>query len=168
MRVKSFLFKPQEKEPVPTSFMDRAFDGGYPGAIDPSPWDKGQVIGECLRLRVVEFIEKTPLLNINGDFNKDWYHELAIGFPTFSPRDIQVIMDTLRDEQERWVEVLTQAPTAMIGDPAYRGFMAEPTLADTLAVKVCPKVAYDKESDQISIMIHGNWLLYVPGLASRT
>ena len=139
-------------------FQDIPFVGGDPTSVDPSPWDKGQVLGECLRIRVTDFIQSTPLLRVDGSVNPLWAHELSLAFPKLVEHEIDNLLELLRQEQEKITELMLDTT---------REIFDEPSLFDKVASQVHPQVRYEKESDALYVMIHGNWLLYVPGLESR-
>lgn len=145
--------------------INKAQDLGLAGDFDcvitnypEQAWDKGLFVAESLRLNTINFMENTPLVTVGGDINQAWAEAMSFGFPKLTKEEIQEALLILKQEQDHFVEVYLAGKEEDLPPESY--------LDRTIAM-VAPNVTHNKESDQLHIMIHNHWLLYVPGISDR-
>ena len=141
---------PQEPKEI-TSWSD--FDSS--AQLAGCTYDFGKLAAETLKHFIVEFMENVPLTHIDGSINQDWVEQFALGFPECSKQDVQEALQLLKQEQEQFIELYL---TGADGD------LPAESLLDRTIASIAPQIRFLPESNDMRIMVHNQWILYVPGL----
>lgn len=118
-------------------------------------YDFGKFYAETLRLGIVQFMENTPLTHIDGSINQEWAEQFALGFPECNKEDVQEGLHLLKHEQDWFIELYLSGKEDELP--------AESLLDKTIA-SIAPQIRFLPETNDMRIMVHNQWLLYVPGL----
>lgn len=116
-----------------------------------------QVLCDSYRIRIESFMQRTPLLCIDGSINQSWYGELAMGLPDLSLAEIDLLLKDLREAEYDALEKALSSKGAILDDD-------KPDLFEQIISRLAPEIEHDLESRTYRVKQYGGWYLVMSEL----